>query len=585
MIPNEIIDEILDRTDLVSLISEFVSLKKAGRNYKGLCPFHQEKSPSFTVQPEKKLFYCFGCGEGGNAFGFLMKIQNLPFLEAAEELARKGGIDLDRYQTNEGSGRREKEVFYKINKYAAWFFKQQLQNRKGEIAQNYLKKRGVTDKTAELFGLGYAVDSWNGLVNFFKDKKVPLEEAGKLGLIRKKGDGTYYDFFRNRLIFPITDGDNRVIGFGGRRLDESQEAKYINSQESPIYYKGMSIYGIGQAKKSIREKGEVVLVEGYLDLITLHQGGITHVVAPLGTALTPLQVKTLKRFSEKMVLMFDGDSAGIRAAERAVTICFEAEIHPRIVILPEKQDPDSFVRQKGDQALLDEINKAPLAMDWLFLKCLEGSGSPLSQKIEGAKRMIPFLEALPTELEQKSYRARLSQFLGMAPEELERIKKKTPPTAPQKQAASDQKNQKNSLERILLELYVREPFRIDPLLGEEIFQKFENEQIRNLGLRLKREFLQKGKWAFEKLIDPANRGEAGLIANLALAEDASDSSHDENTIEKMARDCLDQWNKKQLKNDLKKITDAIQIAEFKNDHEVLKKLMIQKNEVAKQIKL
>lgn len=256
MIPREKLDEITNRIDLVSLITEYVPLKKSGSNYKGLCPFHEEKTPSFMVSPEKQIFHCFGCGEGGNLFGFLMKVESLPFPEAAERLAKRAGVDLGPQEKGYREKQEQKDLLYRINQYAAWFYADNLKKPGETKAREYLKKRGLPLETIEEFRLGLALDGWDHLVRFLRSKKVPLEKAASLGLIKKRKDGSYYDFFRNRLIFPIIDFEERIIGFGGRRLNEEEtnEAKYINSAESLIYHKGNSIYGLSQAKKALREK-------------------------------------------------------------------------------------------------------------------------------------------------------------------------------------------------------------------------------------------------------------------------------------------------------------------------------------------
>lgn len=594
LIPREKLDEILSRLDLIALVSEYVPLKKIGRNFKGLCPFHGEKTASFMVSAEKQIFHCFGCSEGGNAFGFLMKMEKLSFPEAARKLADTTGVDIPTFEGKEEIPRDEKEILFKVNRYAAWFFADNLKKPSAEKVRTYLTSREISDETIEEFKLGYAPDGWEGLIRFFESKKIPSQYAEVLGLAKKRKDGSPkggspYDFFRHRLMFPIIDAESRVIGFGGRRLNDSEgetEAKYINSAESPIYHKGNSIYGLSQAKAFLREKGEAIVVEGNVDLLRLSQAGIKNVVAPLGTALTLPQIRTLRRYAEKFVLLFDGDTAGIRAMLRAILLFFEAGYHPRVVELPEGDDPDSFVKTHGPQPLIQKIAEAPLAMEWILLRHLSHVGGKPSQKIEAAQKIVPFIQALPSPLEKKSYLARLSQFLGMQDKELENLPREGRPQKPENPFSSRPTStsvpHKISLERILLQLYVKDPPTMEGLLGREGFDLFEDEKLKEWGLKFKEQYTKTGVISPEKLLAPEeNREEAGLLSELALAEE---SWTDKELFQKMALDCVFQWKRKKLQSDLKKITNEIQLAEFKDDKPLLAELISRKNEVAKILK-
>ncbi len=600
MIPREKLDEILGRIDIVSLVSEYVPLKKMGQNFKGLCPFHGEKTPSFMVSQEKQIFHCFGCSEGGNAFGFLMKMEKYSFPEAVKKLAEMAGVDLPTDgKTEDTTSRDEKEALFKVNRYASWFFTDNLKKAGSEKIQAYLAQRKISEKTIEEFKLGFAPDSWEGLIRFFQVKQIPLHYAEMLGLAKKRKEGSpkggsHYDFFRNRLIFPIMDAEARVIGFSGRRLDDnSEESKYINSAESPIYHKGNSIYGLAQAKTALREKGETILVEGNVDLIRLSQEGIKNVAAPLGTALTLPQIRTLKRFAEKFVLLFDGDAAGMKAMLRAIPLFFEAGYHPRVVELLEGDDPDSFVKIHGAGPLSQKIADAPLAMEWILLRHLTNVGGKPSQKIEAAQKILPFLQMLPSSLEKKSYTARLSQFLGISDKDLEGLEKlpkeksryETSTTQERQQTQSLQAlrggtvSQKISLERILLQLYVKDPHAMEGLLGGEVFSRFEDEGLKNLGAKLKEQYQQTGNVAPERFLSQEENPEVNnLLSELALV---GESWSEKELFQKMALDCVFQWKKKQLHNELKQITNEIQLAEFKDDQKLLTELISRKNEVTK----
>lgn len=572
IIPQDILDEITNRVDLVSFISEHVPLKKAGKDYKGLCPFHQEKSPSFMVSPSKRIFHCFGCGQGGNLFGFLMKIENLPFPEAVSRLAAKAGVDLPK---DGGEPTEKKDVYYKINRYAAWFFADCLKQKEGSIARDYLRKRGINAEMIEEFKIGYAPNSWEALTQFLNEKGVPMDKALALGLIRQRKEGGTYDFFRNRLIFPIMDYETRVIGFGGRRLvdQNSVEAKYINSPESPVYQKGSSIYGLAQAKKALRDTGTVVLVEGYLDLIALFQAGIQNVAAPLGTALTTGQVNILKRFVEKFVVMFDGDDAGRGAMLKSLNLLFAAGCHPHVVTLPQGEDPDTAVKKKGTAWMKKTVDEAPLAMEWMILEELGHTGGQTSKKVEAVKGLMPFIQALPSELERQSYTARVTQFLGLGENALE-IRGNKSGGGPFKEGPMVAKI---SLERILLGLYVRYPQLGEKLITAGTFELFEDERLKRLGCQLQESFKKTGDFAFDTLLGPENEFDENLSELAFGAEEVAEA-------EQMMGDCMARFRRQKLQDELKNLTGEIHLAEIKNDTAGLQKLISQKNEAVKNLK-
>lgn len=582
--PREKLDEIVNRMDIVTLISEYTPLKKSGRNYKGLCPFHGEKTPSFTVSAEKQVFHCFGCSAGGDLFGFLMKIENLPFPEAVQKLAGRTGVELPVADKRAKTERDNREILYRVNRYAAWYFADALKKQSGSAAAlDYLKERGIEPQTIGEFRLGLAADSWEGLVSFLKSKKVPLLQAEVLGLTRKRKDGTPYDFFRNRLIFPIIDFEGRIVGFGGRRLEDktdSQEAKYINSPESPVYHKGLSIYGLAQAKKAIRESGEVILVEGYMDLIRLHQAGIKNCVAPLGTALTLSQINTLNRSAEKFVLMFDGDSAGRKASERALWLMFEAGIHPRLVRLTEGEDPDSFIQHHGGEALKTEIAKANPAMEQLLSEELTKTGLKVSDRAAAIRKLLPLVQALPSELEQKGYLARMAQFLGT--DEASIFSLASAKGKEGKSTTRDtEKERKISLERILLELYVRDPRAAADILNRELFQQFEDETIRRLALHLEESFALRKAGRFDRFLIADQGFDPALTAELLVSSEIWPEGED---LKKTALQSFNRWKLKRLKNELEKITGEIRLAELGENKELIFKLLARKNELTSNVK-
>ena len=374
MIPSQIIEEIRNKSDIVAVISEYVKLRKTGKNFVGLCPFHSEKNPSFTVSQEKQLFHCFGCGEGGNVFAFIMKTENIGFAEAVEELGSKIGIAVTK-PTSSGISRTEKEKIYEVTLLAAKFFRKCFEEDSGKIARDYLDQRGINEKTAKTFGLGYAPEGWDHLFGHLISRGVApnlIERAG-LTLAREGKDG-YYDRFRNRLIFPVFDTRNRVIAFSGRSLKD-EEPKYLNSPDTPIYRKGETIFGLNLTKENIKGGKAAVLVEGNLDLLSSYQAGITNVAAPLGTALTIIQCKLLARFADTIVLAFDADAAGNVATERSIELLLGQGLKVKVTELKGAKDPDELIRKEGAAALKQAVDSA-LPSFALLVKSLKPGPKP-----------------------------------------------------------------------------------------------------------------------------------------------------------------------------------------------------------------
>lgn len=352
-----LIEEIRARLDIVDVISDYLELRRSGQNYKGLCPFHSEKTPSFMVSPDKQIYHCFGCGTGGNMVSFTMRYENLNFHEALEMLAKKAGIDLKAYRF-ESSNDDIKDKLLDIHKKVLDVFRENL--RKTEGASSYLRERGLTEEIIKTFSLGYSLKEWNQITNYLKGREFQNPLVLQSGIV-SAGTKSNYDVFRDRIIFPIFNLQNDVIAFGGRVMDNS-EPKYLNSPDTILFKKGETLYGLSHAKEGIRKEGHAVVVEGYFDVLTCHQNGINNTVAPLGTALTSSHLQKIKRFTNKVFLVFDGDYAGRSAARRSLGMLIEQGLSPKILVLPEKEDPDSFIRNKGATA---------------FKRLLAGSGSPV----------------------------------------------------------------------------------------------------------------------------------------------------------------------------------------------------------------
>ncbi|EGD51839.1 DNA primase [Thermoanaerobacter ethanolicus JW 200] len=352
----EMIEKVIEANDIVDVISEYVELKKAGKEFKGLCPFHREKTPSFMVSQEKQVYHCFGCNASGNVVTFIMDIENLTFKEAIEFLADRVGITLEESQLSDQEYRRKKLIdeIYKINKLAAMYFYNKLFSEEGRQALAYIRKRGLTEATIKKFGIGYSPPQGNGLLNFLKEKGYTESFLVKAGLLSQKNN-RYYDRFRNRVMFPIIDVKGNVIGFGGRSIDDSLP-KYLNTPETEVFKKGKTLFAINFAKKTQQDK--FIIVEGYMDAISLHQAGIDCAVASLGTALTGDQARLIKRYKGNVVIAYDADEAGISAALRGLDILDELNLNIKVLTIPYGKDPDEFIKKEGVEAFNQLIENA-----------------------------------------------------------------------------------------------------------------------------------------------------------------------------------------------------------------------------------
>lgn len=397
----DFIEEVRRNNDIVQVISEYINLKRTGRNYQGLCPFHAEKTPSFSVNVDKQLFHCFGCKAGGNIFNFLMKIENIEFYEAVELLANRAGIPLPQ-QENEAL-KNEKDYLYEANLLANRYFHYLLCKTKvGEQARNYLEKRGIKPETWGKFRLGYAANQWDGLLKALRKRKIKEGVLTKAGLVVAKTQGTgYYDRFRQRLIFPILDLRGRVIGFGGRVLDDSLP-KYLNSPETILFNKSKNLYGLYYAQGKIREKKQVLIVEGYLDFLSLYQGGIENVVASLGTALTIEQAKLLARYAKEAIVAYDGDTAGETAALKGLEILQAQGLQVKILPLPQGEDPDSFLQKEGKDKFLALVEKALPWVEYSLSRIL-ASYQPGENKSAIVERVLPVLVKIKNQVERDEY--------------------------------------------------------------------------------------------------------------------------------------------------------------------------------------
>ncbi|MCD6497697.1 MAG: DNA primase [Deltaproteobacteria bacterium] len=453
-IPENVIAEVRERTDIVAIVGEYVQLKRSGANYMGLCPFHDEKTPSFYVSPQRKSYYCFGCHEKGDAISFLRKMEGKGFVEVIEELAERAGVELPRVDVSQREldarrqRRDDRQNYLRVNDMAARFFEKQLEGPQAGEARRYLERRGVDEETRKRFRLGFAPSGWDGLVGWLTSNKVPMYVAARLGLVvarRKheseptqpaassegageaagtvgsKGAGgghltarDVYDFFRDRIMFPIRGPGGEVLGFSGRILEGSTDPrKYVNSPESPVFRKADGLYGIFAAKTDLRKTGQTVVVEGNLDVIAMHQTGHRNTVAPLGTALTRGHVHQLRRWCQQVTVLFDGDEAGRKASVRAAELLLESGLDGRVAMLEDGLDPDSALKEVPE-SVDTAIAEARPAADFLLKRVLEGhSGGQIPDRARALGRMVPILARVKDPVERALYTEEAAGLLGL----------------------------------------------------------------------------------------------------------------------------------------------------------------------------
>jgi DNA primase len=412
-VPAEKIDEVRNATDIVEVIGNIVKLKKRGKSYLGLCPFHTEKTPSFTVSAERQMYHCFGCGVGGNIFTFLMEYEKVSFPEALRTLAEKAGISLPKYSGDDDQLVSQQEQFFQILREAGIYYYQSLTTTaEGKFALDYFHQRGFSDETIRMFGLGYSPNSWNAFVSFAEEKKIAPADLEKAGLARRRPDGTMYDYFRGRAMFPVFSATGRVVGFGARKLhtDDPIQGKYINSPETLVYDKSKILYGLYQAKESVREKDAAILVEGYADLISVFQAGFRNVVASSGTALTKEQIQLISRYTRKITLVYDADSAGSRAALRGVDLIHESGLDVKVARLPAEEDPDSFVRKSGPAAFGKLLDDAVSFIDFIALSAEEsGQLATPEGQAQTVRAIVQSIAKLRDELKRDFYIKQVAQ--------------------------------------------------------------------------------------------------------------------------------------------------------------------------------
>jgi len=454
IIPNEKIDEVRQAINIVHYISQFVNLRKEGRNMKGLCPFHQEKTSSFVVSPEKQFYHCFGCGRGGNLFSFIMEYEKLQFPEAVKRAADFAGIILPRPEAPNPEKENYLQSLYRINETACTFFETNLRKEAHQDQMAYFEKRKISQANMLRFRLGYAPDSYDALLTFLKKKDINLSAAAELGIIQEKDGGGHYAKFRHRVIFPFFNISGKIIGFGGRKLKESQQPKYLNSKESEVYHKGSTLYGLHQAIQKIRDTGFLILVEGYFDLLRLVENHFENVVASSGTALTDQQARLIKRYTKDVYICYDGDNAGQKAAMRNALILENADLNAYVVSMPTGDDPDSFLLKNGPDAFKACLKGRVLPVVFQLAQFHEATPDPsLEEKDAFIQEALNGLASFKSTIKAGLYIHHISDTLRISEDmlvsELNRLRRKEkkykkmrsdsplPPVAPKGQEKSE----------------------------------------------------------------------------------------------------------------------------------------------------
>ncbi len=409
---DDIKDEIKRRVDIVSLVSRYVTLQRAGRRMRARCPFHEETQASFYVDPASGFYHCFGCGAGGDVFSFLMQIEGLTFPEAAERLADMAGL---RWRSSPGAKQasQQRDTVRSVNEYADEFFQQTLRSDAGAAARKYLAERGINEASVQGFNLGYAPDSWDSLLRYLAGKGISGQVAEQAGLVKPRATGGYYDTFRNRVMFPIYEVNGRVIGFGGRTLDPDEDAKYINSPETALFKKGRTVYGLNLARQAISDANQVLVVEGYTDVISVVQAGIGNVVACLGTATTADHLRLLSRYADEVVFIYDADAAGMEAALRNIETFENAAADVKVAVLPTGQDPDEVARDLGAEGFMNIVEKRLSLVEYqlrmIFLAHQEQTGS---DRAAAAREAAQMLTKVPDAVRRDEFLATAADWWG-----------------------------------------------------------------------------------------------------------------------------------------------------------------------------
>ena len=588
------IEEIKARVDVADLIQEYIQLKPAGTNsFKANCPFHNEKTPSFVVSKDKQIWHCFGCGEGGDIFSFVQKMEGIEFPEALRILAKKAGITLQ-YQDPEMSNRKTK--LFDICKAAADFYHQiLLDHPKAESVREYIKKRQLSEETVETWQIGFAPEAWDVLNKFLTQKGFSEEDIFQAGLTIKKDRGVgYNDRFRNRLMFPIWDTHGNVIGFGGRWLGKEENvAKYINTPQTIIYDKSRVLYGIDKAKMEIKKEKKVVVVEGYMDCIASHQAGVINVVASSGTALTPEQVKLIKRFTTDVIFAFDQDIAGNTAAKRGIEVAWQEEMSTKVIVLPgDAKDPDELIKE--DPSLWKKaIGEAQSVMDYYFATTLDNADlENVDEKKRAAKTLLPVIAKLADSIEQTHYIQKLSAAIKVEEsalrDKLGSLSTATTPAKKQEETtAKPQSDRYLTIAEVLIGLVMKNPEHLNYVIDQLLPQHISFEKLQQLYKKIIIYYTENQVFNYNDFVKTLTESENSLVMYmdvLSLKAEHEFDSGDGDQLERAVITSVRELKRHYIQQELKSIEQKLREAEESNDEHQIEEFSRRFSELTAELK-
>ena len=552
-IPDSVIDEVRDHTDIVEVVSQFVTLKKVGKNFKGLCPFHSEKTPSFTVSPEKRIYHCFGCGAGGNVFKFVIETQNISFIDAVRQFADSAGISIPQPNADNLNNPlyKEREALKKANELAANYYHSLFHDSEaGLAARNYLKGRYFTGEILDKYSIGWASPGWRGLINYFhKIGTLSRKTVLQSGLVIEKEDGSnVYDRFRGRVIFPIKDLHGSVIGFGGRAIADGDNPKYLNSPETTLYQKSQTLFGLDMAKQAIRKENQAILVEGYFDQMRATQFGIFNTVATCGTALTPKQAGILRNYASSVVLVFDSDNAGRSAAEKGFEVLHEKGLQVKIVFLPEGKDPDSYIHENGVDNFMEKIKTAkPYLESYIDTVVAGKDGSSPSKRVEMANKVLPIVGKVHNLVERNglleyfSFKAKIDDASFLT-----ELKKSFLRNQPRIDIPETETNSTLNLERHLVHLILSGKETAKRVFKAVNLEDFSNPALKSIATTCLQMIDKNEDVEIDKLIDQTDDPEIrSRLTQFGLEPLEFDSP------EKTVSDCVTKFNNVHIKSKIK----------------------------------
>jgi DNA primase len=597
LIAEDIIRTVIERADIVEVIGRYVTLKKYGSNFKALCPFHTEKSPSFVVNPDKQIFHCFGCNVGGNVASFIMRQERLEFPQAIRFLAEQQGIEIQEEDNPYSSSKKIKDDIYKINEWALQFFHDQLLTSREEAAKagrDYLKARGVDLETVKTFRLGFAPNEWDALIGFLKNKDVSLEAMHKAGLVIARDKGGYYDRFRGRIIFPISDINGRPVAFGARALNDSDGAKYINSPETPVYTKGRHLFGLNLTKTSVGDKDNIVVVEGYMDMIMPYIHGVSNIAASQGTALTVDQIRLIRRYTSNVTMLFDTDPAGQAAIVRSLDLLIDEGMNIKVVTLAQDEDPDSFIRQFGLEAFNDRLKQAQTLFDYKFnWLCAHHDAKSIEGKTKICQEMLSTIGRFKSEVSKFELMRLLAQRLNV-PEDviIKQAKGQTKQVVGSSrnqmvvmaQAVAKTKKAPHSYEELLITLFLS-----DPHWAKEAFQFVELDDFtegitRDLVAKIRQLEENSSGWKPSDLLTLFGEQEAQSFITRLISEAGSAQGGEGSRVQEPQRlfhDCIGRIRKERLKKQKFALMGQLKEAESRGDNSAVEQISVKLQEIMK----